>query len=207
MPCCFDVHGIDISHYQGDIDWEKLKANNDVKYPIEFVFVKATEGGDHKDTTFTRNFKAASKAGLVRGAYHFFTPKTDPIKQAEFFIENVRLKAGDLPPVLDVEVKGKNEDEEIRQRVKAWLQHVERHYGVKPILYTSYKFKERYLNDSVLNTYPYWIAHYYIDSVRYKGKWKFWQHTDIGIVPGIGEDVDLDVFNGTLDELKALTIK
>ena len=65
----------------------------------------------------------------------------------------------------------------------------------------------RYLNDSIFNTYPYWIAHYYVDSVRYEGAWKFWQHTDVGTVPGIEEEVDLDVFNGTLEELMALTLK
>ena len=207
MPCCYDVHGIDISHYQGEIDWNELKTSKTSEYPIEFIFIKATEGGDHKDSTFTRNFESARKHGLIRGAYHFFTPHTDPVKQAEFYIQNVKLKAGDLPPVLDIELKGKNEDDEIKQRVKIWMECIEKHYGVKPILYTSYKFKEKYLNDSTINTYPYWIAHYYVDSVKYKGEWKFWQHTDIGTVPGIGEDVDLDVFNGSLEQLKQFTIK
>jgi lysozyme len=84
---------------------------------------------------------------------------------------------------------------------------VESHYGVKPIIYASYKFKEKYLNDSIFNTYPYWIAHYYVDSVRYEGKWQFWQHSDVGTVPGIDNDVDLNVFNGTLEDLRALTLK
>ena len=91
--------------------------------------------------------------------------------------------------------------------IKLWLDIVEAHYGVKPILYTSYKFKTNYLNDSIFNSYPYWIAHYYVDSVEYKGKWKFWQHTDVGTVPGEEESVDLNIFNGTIDELKAMTIK
>ena len=87
------------------------------------------------------------------------------------------------------------------------LDRVEAHYGVKPILYTSYKFKKRYLSDSIFNAYPYWIAHYYVDSVRYEGKWHFWQHTDVGTVPGIEEEVDLNVFNGTMEELLELTLK
>jgi lysozyme len=119
----------------------------------------------------------------------------------------VELKSGDLPPVLYVETIGKNSPEKLRGNVLAWLRRVESHYGVKPIIYASYKFKERYLNDSVFNSYPYWIAHYYVDSVRYEGKWQFWQHSDIGIVSGIDNDVDLNVFNGSLDELRALTIK
>ena len=112
-----------------------------------------------------------------------------------------------MPPVLDVEVTGRKEKKELQQGIKRWLDRIESHYGVKPILYTSYKFKTRYLNDSVFNSYPYWIAHYYVDSVKYQGKWSFWQHTDVGNVPGIKEDVDLNVFNGTLEDLKKLTIK
>ena len=83
------------------------------------------------------------------------------------------------------------------------------HWNIIPqlnCLYTSYKFKERYLSDSIFNTYPYWIAHYYVDSVRYKGTWHFWQHTDVGKVPGIKGSVDLNVFNGTLEELMRLTL-
>ena len=87
------------------------------------------------------------------------------------------------------------------------LDRVEAHYGVKPILYTSYKFKKRYLNDSIFDSYPYWIAHYYVDSVKYEGKWHFWQHTDVGNVPGIEEEVDLNVFNGTLEELLGMTLR
>lgn len=207
VPCCYDVHGIDISHYQGDIDWLELMQSRLTDYPIEFVFMKATEGGDHGDDTFARNFSEAGKHGFIRGAYHFFSPKTDPLKQADFFIRTVKLAPGDLPPVLDVEVTGKKTKKELQQNIKRWLDRVEAHYGVKPILYTSYKFKTRYLDDSIFNTYPYWIAHYYVDSVKYEGKWHFWQHSDVGTVPGIDEDVDLNVFNGSLEELKRMTIK
>ena len=204
VPCCY---GIDISHYQGDIDWLELMQSRLTDYPIEFVFMKATEGGDHGDDTFARNFSEAGKHGFIRGAYHFFSPKTDPLKQADFFIRTVKLAPGDLPPVLDVEVTGKKTKKELQQNIKRWLDRVEAHYGVKPILYTSYKFKTRYLDDSIFNTYPYWIAHYYVDSVKYEGKWHFWQHSDVGTVPGIDEDVDLNVFNGSLEELKRMTIK
>lgn len=207
VPCCYDVHGIDVSHYQGDIDWLELMQSRLTDYPIEFVFMKATEGGDHGDDTFARNFSEAGKHGFIRGAYHFFSPKTDPLKQADFFIRTVKLAPGDLPPVLDVEVTGKKTKKELQQNIKRWLDRVEAHYGVKPILYTSYKFKTRYLDDSIFNTYPYWIAHYYVDSVKYEGKWHFWQHSDVGTVPGIDEDVDLNVFNGSLEELKRMTIK
>ena len=150
--------------------------------------------------------------GLIYGNFrmldgHDFFFFTDALKQADFFIRTVKLTSGDLPPVLDVEVTGRKEKKELQQGIKRWLDRVESHYGVKPILYTSYKFKTRYLDDSIFNAYPYWIAHYYVDSVKYQGKWDFWQHTDVGSVPGIKEDVDLNVFNGSLEELKKLTIR
>lgn len=207
IPCGYEVHGIDVSHYQGNIDWEVLQANKETDFPLHFVFMKATEGGDHGDDTFNSNFKKARDYGFIRGAYHFFTPRTDALKQADFFIRTVKLKSGDLPPVLDVELSGNKSKRELQKSIKRWLDRVEAHYGVKPILYTSYKFKTHYLDDEAFDEYPYWIAHYYVDSVKYEGQWHFWQHTDIGTVPGINHDVDLNVFNGSLDELKELTIQ
>ena len=207
MPTEYDIHGIDVSHYQGNINWEKLANNKEARFPLHFIFMKATEGGDHGDDTFSQNFGQARKYGFIRGAYHYFIPKTDACKQADFFIRTVQLAKGDLPPVLDVETTGKKSDKELKTAVKTWLDRVEAHYGVKPILYTSYKFKLRYLSDSIFNKYPYWIAHYYVDSVKYENKWHFWQHTDVGNVPGIEKEVDLNVFNGTLEELQALTLQ
>ena len=207
MPCDYEVHGIDISHYQGSIDWVQLTSNKTTKFPIHFVFMKATEGGDHADDTFPFNFDQAHRYGFIRGAYHFFSPKTDPHKQADFFIRTVQLIPGDLPPVLDVETIGKSTPHDLKIAVKTWLDRVESQYGVKPILYTSYKFKSLYLNHSVFNTYPNWIDQYYVDSVKYEGPWHFWQHTDVGNVPGIKEEVDLNVFNGSLEQLQALTLQ
>lgn len=207
IPSGYGVHGIDISHHQGVIDWRRLSLNATGNVPLRFVFMKATEGGDHSDDMFETNFAQARCHGFIRGAYHFYNPGTDALKQADFFIQTVKLDSGDLPPVLDVEVAGKKKKRELQRDVKRWLDRVESHYGVKPILYTSYKFKTRYLDDSLFNAYPYWIAHYYVDSVEYEGKWDFWQHTDVGNVPGIAKEVDLNVFNGTMEELEALTVK
>ena len=206
LPYGYAVHGIDVSHHQENIDWKVLKSVQYAQFPVRFVFVKATEGGDFKDKAFDYNFAEADSMHFIRGAYHFYNPNTDPVKQANFFIENVELKAGDLPPVLDIEKKPKNV-EKLKKDLLVWLNRVEKHYKVKPILYTSYKFKNKYLSDSVFNTYPYWIAHYYVDSVRYEGEWKFWQHNDAGTLPGIDELVDLNVFNGSMSELLEMTIK
>ena len=205
MPVGYSMHGIDVSHYQGDINWKMLKQTRQGKFPIEFIFMKATEGGDFSDDRFVANFDSAKVHGFIRGAYHFYNPKTDADKQADFFIRSVKLEPGDLPPVLDIEKKSKDV-KKLQQDLKIWLRKVENHYGVKPIIYASYKFKTKYLNDSIFNTYPYWIAHYYVDSVRYQGEWKFWQHTDVGTLPGIDEKVDLNVFNGTSADLQKILL-
>ena len=205
LPSGYRVHGFDISHHQGEINWAVLSKTQFTPFPIRFVFLKASEGGDFSDTTFVHNFDLARQYGFIRGAYHFYNPKTDASRQADFFIRSVQLEPGDLPPVLDIEKRG-DDDDRLRKDLLVWLRKIEQHYKVKPILYTSYKFKTRYLNDSVFNTYPYWIAHYYVDSVEYKDQWRFWQHTDAGTLPGIREQVDLNVFNGTLEELKQMTI-
>ena len=205
MPAGYSMHGIDVSHYQGDINWKMLEQTRQGKFPVQFIFMKATEGGDFSDDKFVANFDSAKAHGFIRGAYHFYNPKTDADKQADFFIRSVKLEPGDLPPVLDIEKKGKDV-KKLQQDLKIWLRKVESHYGVKPIIYASYKFKTKYLNDSIFDTYPYWIAHYYVDSVRYQGEWKFWQHTDVGTLPGIDEKVDLNVFNGTSADLRKMFI-
>ena len=205
MPSGYNVHGIDISHYQGEVDWNMLEKTRQGRFPVEFIFMKATEGGDFADDKFVANFDSAKAHGFIRGAYHFYNPKTDPNKQADFFIRSVKLEPGDLPPVLDIEKKSKDV-KKLQGDLKIWLRKIEDHYGVKPIIYASYKFKTSYLNDSIFDTYPYWIAHYYVDSVKYQGEWKFWQHTDVGTLPGIDEQVDLNVFNGSSANLRTLLI-
>ena len=206
-PEGYNIRGIDISHYQGEIRWDVLRnasINND---PVRFVFIKATEGVTLMDDNFNENFYQARQNDFVRGVYHFFTPDCSAERQARFFLHQVHLEPGDLPPVLDVEKKGSLSGKELRTAVKRWLDIVEKAYGVKPIIYTGYKFKTSYLNDSIFQEYPYWIAHYYVDKLRYKGEWAFWQHTDRGRVDGITGDVDVNIFNGNLQDLNALTLK
>ena len=207
-PEGYEIHGIDVSHHQGKINWQKLKDQGMIdKVPVRFVMIKATEGASRIDPNFKENFFQARENGFTRGAYHFYSIYSSAEKQAEFFIKNVKLEKGDLPPVLDVEHKPKNQtDEEFVVSIRKWLDIVENHYGVKPIIYTYYKFKTRYLNDSVFDDYPYWIAHYYVDKVEYEGAWKFWQHTDAGRLPGIKGRVDFNIYNGSYYDLRKLTI-
>ena len=207
-PEGYEIHGIDVSHHQGVIDWGELKDHGMInKCPIRFVMIKATEGATQTDENFKDNFHQARENGFTRGAYHFYSVHTPADKQAAHFIRQVKLENGDLPPVLDVEHKPKQQtDEEFKSSVLQWLTIVERHYKVKPIIYTYYKFKTKYLSDSVFDQYPYWIAHYYVDSLEYKGSWKFWQHTDAGRLPGIKGNVDFNIYNGSYYDLRQMTI-
>ena len=206
FPEGYEVRGIDISHYQERVNWEKLRNASIGNAPVSFVIIKATEGSDLFDDNFNRNFANAKRNDLIRGAYHFFVPGVNPRKQAEYFLSIALLESGDLPPVLDIEKKGNLSPEQLRRDVKTWLDIVEKEYGVKPILYTGYKFKLDYLNTPEFDEYPYWIAHYYVEKLAYKGKWTFWQHTDCGKVSGINGFVDFNIFNGSLQDLLDLTL-
>lgn len=201
------VRGLDISHYQGEIDWDKLR-NADIQgSPVSFVFVKATQGTDIWDENFNQNFHNARKNDIVRGAYHYFSPFTSGKAQAKYFCKMVQLEEKDLPPVLDVEELGDNTPAQLQREVLNWMNIVEKHYGITPILYTGYKFRTTYLNTSEFDKYPYWIAHYYVDSLEYTGEWAFWQHTDVGKVDGISGNVDINVFKGDYQDLMDMTIK
>ncbi|MDD6437321.1 MAG: GH25 family lysozyme [Prevotella sp.] len=206
-PEGYEIHGIDISHYQGEIDWSKLRNAMIEGCPLRFIVIKATEGSSRLDVNFNDNFFQAREYGFIRGAYHFWSNKSSARSQAYYFLKQVHLEEGDLPPVLDIESKPAGQSVEDFQRdVLTWLHIVENHYQVKPIIYTFYKFKENYLSAPVFDDYPYWIAHYYVDKVEYKGAWKFWQHTDAGRLPGIKGYVDFNIYNGSWYDLHKLTI-
>ena len=205
-PDGYEIHGIDISHYQGEVKWEKVRNASINNCPIRFIFIKATEGSNVMDSYFNDNFYQAKANGFIRGAYHFFSPKSSGKEQARYFIRQVHLEEGDLPPVLDIETVGTLKPLQIKKEVLDWLSTVEAHYGVKPIIYTNYKFKLDYLSDEIFDPYPYWIAHYYVDKVKYKGPWRIWQHTDLGRIDGIKENVDLNIYNGSMYDLMKFTI-
>lgn len=207
-PEGYEIQGIDISHYQGEINWRRLHTAMINKCPVRFVIVKATEGSTLIDKHFKKNFYNAREYGFIRGAYHFWSTKSSARSQAQQFLDNVKLEEGDLPPVLDVEHKSKEQPiDEFQREILLWLHIIEDQYHVKPIIYCSYKFKQNYLNDHRFDSYPYWIAHYYVDQMAYDGEWKFWQHTDVGRLPGIEGFVDLDVYNGSYYDLQQLCIQ
>ncbi|MGJ7032059.1 glycoside hydrolase family 25 protein [Niabella hirudinis] len=206
IPVAYSIHGIDVSRYQKNINWKEVKVMKIGNVGIGFAFIKATEGEKDLDVQFKRNWKQSGKNGVPRGAYHFFIPSKDPVKQAVNFIKNVQLLPGDLPPVLDVEQTGNLPVAVIQARSKIWLQLVERHYGVKPVIYTNADFYDRYLGKA-FDDYPLWVAHYYEKrKPRIKRDWTLWQHNDAGHVNGIDANVDFNVFNGDSASFRSFLI-
>lgn len=205
-PEGYDVRGIDVSHYQKDIDWVKLRNADINASPIRFIFVKATEGENMVDECFAENFRQAKENDFITGAYHFFNPNGDPLLQAQNFIRQVKLEPGDLPPILDIETRGKLPEDVFNDHLLLYIKTIQKHYGIAPIIYTGVKFREHHLSSPVFDSYPFWIAHYYVDKLRYTGAWSFWQYTDAGTVDGIDGYVDMNIFNGKLSDLIALTI-
>lgn len=207
IPESYNIHGIDISYYQGNINWNAVKEMQVKKIKIGFAFIKATEGLGNVDRMFKRNWKNAERAGITKGAYHFFLATKSGKTQAENFIRNVTLKPGDLPPVLDIEQLYGVKPEKMRKEVQTWLQTVEDYYHVKPIIYTYVNFYSRYL-DGAFDSYPLWAAHYLEQKKpNINRPWLFWQHNERGRVNGIVTRVDFNVFNGDSTDFEALLVK
>lgn len=207
IPKNYSIHGIDVSYYQGKINWQKVKSMKDDDVSIRFAFIKATEGVLLVDPYFQRNWREAPKAGIICGAYHFFRPKRDGKTQAKFFLQVVNVEKGDLPPVVDIETLDGVSPLKMRAELSDFLNYVEMKTKVRPIIYTGLKFYEDYLADN-FDEYPLWIAHYYQPKLRLdKSKWKFWQHSDRAKINGIGHIVDFNAFNGDSTGLADMLVR
>lgn len=198
----YEVTGIDVSHYQGAIEWEEL-----AKYGHDFVFIKATEGKELQDKAFFANWTQAGKTSMRRGAYHFFRPEVTADDQARNFFNAVQLRAGDLPPVIDVEDRGRLSATQLVASVRQLSEIMELRYGVKPIIYTGQNFYNRFLAGQ-FDDHPLWLARYdKAEPVTVCGRgFNFWQYTDRGQLPGIIGRVDRNVFTGTHLDLAMLCI-
>lgn len=202
------IFGFDISHYQrqNDIRWDSLRmVNGDIQ--LDFVVMRATMGTQKKDENFEAFWAAAKANNLTRGAYHFYRADEDPVLQAQHFLKNVKLEAGDLRPVLDIEkLPKKKSKRQLKKDLKTWLRIIEERYGQKPIIYTYYHYYKDYLRGD-FEDYPLWLANYNNVSVpSAEDSWKMWQFTENGIVRGINTKVDLNIFNGNIWSFRALTI-
>jgi lysozyme len=196
------MSGIDVSHYQQTIDWEQV-----YRVGVSFAFIKATEGSSVFDKLFHQNWRNAKKAGILRGAYHFFLPQLDAVSQADYFLEKLGSDRGELPPVLDVELLTSSSPAQIISGARKWLETVKSSLGCKPILYTGSAFWRNTLkNSAAFSEYPLWIAHYTSGPNPLLpaawSNWTFWQFSQQGKVAGIPGNVDLDVFNGSAVDLE-----
>lgn len=200
------VHGIDVSKWQGRIDWASVAAAG-----TQFAFIKATEGGDHVDARFLENWHGAKQAGIPRSAYHFMFWCRPAHQQAAWFRQVVPRDAGALPPVLDVEwngesrlCPGKISRARALDMIRTMLREMEEHTGKRPIIYTDITFHEDILDGELLD-YPHWIRSTAAEPhVRYNNRtWTLWQYTTTGRVPGITGAVDRNVFYGSEDDWTA----
>jgi lysozyme len=202
----YEIHGIDVSRYQEKINWKEIadyKSGKD-SVGITFAFVKATEGQTMTDKYFNYNWKETKKHRIIRGAYHYYKPNTNSALQASNFIKTVNLQTGDLPPVLDIEEVGKYGSENMKKGIKNWLKLIEKHYGVRPIIYTNVSFYKKYLSGKEFKDYNFWIAHYTKTTPNIDNGWIFWQYSDKGIIKNIRSKVALNVHKGTKAELLSL---
>lgn len=201
------VRGVDVSHYQGRVDFSMLAEQG-----IQFAFIKATEGASHVDECFARNLAGVQDSGMRYGFYHFFSYDSPGSAQAENFIAHVPKMDGMLPPVIDVEFYGEYTRwppgrDQVLPELRAMIDALESFYGVKPILYCTNRSWRLYVQDTFEDC-DLWIRSVYF-SPRVDQKWKFWQYTDRGVLNGYdGEEkyIDMNVFSGTQQEFDAYGI-
>lgn len=201
------VPGIDVSKWQGQIDWSAVADDG-----VAFAFIRVNHGLEDIDERFDENWEGAKNHGILRGAYQYFLNQEDALVQAELFLERMGpLSSSELPPVLDIEDNGAATPEELRAAIWTWLDRVESALGVKPILYTYRYFWETRVNTAEFEEagYPLWFANYNVVCPNLPtalSRWDFWQKTDSGRVAGISTNVDLNEFNGDADALAAMTV-
>lgn len=209
------VPGIDVSSWQGDaIDWDAIAAGGDA----DFAFIRVMHGlegdgfRDGPDAHFDRNWAEAKRVGMLRGAYQYFITAEDPIAQADFLITKIgQLEKGDLPPVIDIEVRDGDAIAPVPQIIEnigIWLKRVEAALGVRPIIYTSQSMWERMTENSELfSDYPLWVANFNTECPLTPDAWTTWtfhQHSSTGGIEGYADDIDKNTYAGSLEELVAM---
>jgi lysozyme len=205
----YDVRGVDVSHYQGEIDWEVLAAQD-----LDFAWIKATEGASHTDPRFAANWAAATKTDLLVGAYHFMSFESSGAEQAAHLAAEVPATPGTLPPVIDLEFYGAFHDDrptpdEVHAILDPLVAGVEEHYGVPPIVYATNDAYDLYLADRYPDL-PIWIRSVVWAPRLSDGRdWTIWQYSNRDRLPGYdGAEpyIDVNVFAGTRAELEGLTL-
>ena len=198
------VVGFDVSQFQGEINWSEIDSVEGFK--LDYVFIRATAGSDKVDSRFEENWSNARKYKFIRGAYHYYRPNENSIEQAKNFIKNVKLRKGDFPPVLDIEKLPESQSiDSLKVGLRRWLKAVDKHYKVKPIIYTGEKYYEDFLKEE-FEGYTFWIANYNFWVEGIKDDWQFWQFTEKARINGVSENVDINIYNGSSKMLNYFTI-
>lgn len=206
MEVCADgptVYGIDVSRFQGTIDWQPVADSG-----VVYAYIQISRSVTDLDAKFSYNWQRAKEVGILRGAYQRFQPDQDVARQAQIFLDTLGpFQEGDLPPMLDVEDDGGRTPAQIAAAVQQWIDIVEPAVGVTPLIYTGYYFwKDNVAAD--FSRHPLWIANYSADCPLVPASWTRWafhQYSSTARIPGITENtVDVNRFNGTLEDLKAL---
>ncbi len=189
-----NIYGIDVSHHQKTIDWQKVKRWENKK--ISFVYIKATEGATYLDKRYQTNLNGAKKNNLLVGSYHYFRTTSSVKDQFDNFIKNVDKDKQDLIPLIDVEEKSNWSNSEFHENFQEFLDMVENHFGSKPMIYTVNSFYNHHLSGKY-NSYYFLIGRYgkNIPNMRDNSSWMVWQFSETGKVNGITKDVDIDVIN------------
>ncbi len=199
-PHHHSIHGIDVSKWNGNIDWAKVKNSG-----VSFAFIKATEGKDRLDARFHEYWPQARAVGIAYAPYHFYYFCSSADAQADWFINNVPKSAVYLPPVLDVEWNGESKTcryrpapETVRAGMKRFMDRLEAHYGKRPIIYTSVDFHRDNLVGA-FNDYHFWVRSVakHPKDIYVDRRWAFWQYTSTGIIPGIDGHTDINAFAGS----------
>lgn len=189
----YPVRGIDVSHHQGDIQWGKVD-----RKAVSFVYIKATEGGNYRDSSFQANWAGTAAAGIRHGGYHYFTLKTSGKEQAKNFLAMVPKEPGALPPAIDLEFGGNSSARppvaDFQRELRDFIDAIKAAYGTEPVLYTESSFFTSYLKG--FDHPRLWIRSVYF-SPKGRYDWSFWQFSERLTTPGIAGKVDQNVFAGT----------
>ena len=198
----YDLLGVDVSHHQGAVDWDRLKSAG-----VAFAYIKASEGENFNDPRFSRNWYTAEQAGMRRGAYHFFTLCRTGKVQAENFIRVVPKDPKALPPVVDAEHMGPCKDtaqiKDVVAELRVFLDLVGAQYGKRPIIYTTREFHDAFLTVAFPKE-RFWIRSLMVEPSFRQSQWLFWQYHNRGRRSGVEGPVDLNAYRGTQGELDKL---
>ncbi len=201
------MRGIDVSKWQGEVDWRAVRAAG-----VRFAYIRVSDGATIMDGQFARNWEGARAAGMMRGVYQYFRPEEDPVVQADLLLAAMGPpRAGDLPPAIDVEVSGGQDPRELVRRIDRWVARVRRATGLRPVVYASaLGWIALAGNSRRFRSHPLWVAHHDVECPSTPTGWRHWafhQKSKRAVIGGVAGLVDENWFRGSLRALRRLTVR